>query len=311
MFIGILYQYFSVRKEGKLYIPSGRVVDVGHTQLHYYGEGEPSPTVVFDCGHGVSLSNTDWSLVQPEVAKQARTIVYDRAGMGLSKKSKKPRTSEQIVEELHSLLVNSGEEAPYLLVGHSLGALNMCLFAHKYSEKVAGIVLIDGGSVDCYRNYFKTPTLLMMTSIMMISIVLNKMGVFRILGKIGFIPHINERKRKLSDENSKLDESFFYRHYSNGSMLREAWQLQRSVEQLSKVASIGNIPLTVITAGETEKVYKGWIKSQKTLLSLSTNSSHIILEKSGHFIHLEHPDVVNEVIKNMINNLSTKTNAAV
>lgn len=128
-------------------------------QLHVQTEGEMNPTVVFDCGLGVSLASSDWSLIHPEITKVSRTIVYDRAGLGLSDKSSKPRTSEQIVEELHALLVNTEEKPPYILVGHSLGALNVCLFANKYPEKVAGVVLVDGGSVNFYKDYFKTPIL--------------------------------------------------------------------------------------------------------------------------------------------------------
>ena len=32
---------------------------------------------------------------------------------------------------------------PYVLVGHSLGALNMQVFASKYPDDVAGMVLLD------------------------------------------------------------------------------------------------------------------------------------------------------------------------
>ena len=166
------------------------------------------------------MSITDWSLVEPEISKVARTIVYDRAGMGLSRKSRKSRTSEQIVAELHSLLLKSGEKPPYILVGHSFGALNMCLFANTYPEKIAGLV-VDGGSVDYYKDYFKTPRLMMITILMNISILLNKTGVFRAFGKLGLIPHVKERKRRLTDENGKLDEAFFYKHYSNSSTLRK------------------------------------------------------------------------------------------
>lgn len=205
----IIYQQLSLIRDGKQFIPKGNLVDIGETKIHIHAEGKANPTVIFDCGHGVSLASSDWSLVHPEISKVARTIVYDRAGMGLSDKSKKPRTSEQIVEELHALLVNTEEQPPYILVGHSLGALNVCLFANEYPEKVAGVVLVDGGSVNFYKNYFKTPTLMVMIFMISSSIILNKLGIFRVLGKMGLIPHINERKRMLSDTYSQLDEAFF------------------------------------------------------------------------------------------------------
>ncbi|MBE1556264.1 alpha/beta fold hydrolase [Sporosarcina limicola] len=186
---------FPTKNNKELFTPIGRLVDIGDIKLHIYVEGVGSPTVIFDTGHGTCSAVTEWSLVQPEVAKITRTIVYDRAGMGWSEESKNSRNSEQIVEELHSLLVNSDEKPPYILVGHSFGALNMILFANKYPDKVAGLVLVDGGSVDFYRNYFKAPKLLMYTLN-----IFNKMGIFRVFGKLGLIPHIRDRRKRLTEK---------------------------------------------------------------------------------------------------------------
>lgn len=83
-------------------------------------------------------------------------------------------------------------------------------------------------------------------------------------------------------------------------MLKEAFQLDKSVDQVSTIGTLGNIPLIVITGGKTEKIYKNWIESQKNLLSLSTNHAHIVIENSGHFIHLEQPEKVSDAIKNLI-----------
>lgn len=287
--------FFSVKSDKEIDTPRGKLVDIGDTKLHIYGEGFGSPTIIFDSGHWTCSSVTEWNLVQSKLSKITRTIVYDRAGTGWSEESKNPRNSAQLVEELYSLLVNSGEKPPYVLVGHSFGALNMILFANKYPDKVAGLVLVDGGSVDFYRNYFKEPKLLMY-----IFNIFNKIGIFRVFGKLGFIPHINERRKRLSKKNSKLDEEFFYKHYLNNTMLEEALQLNKSVEQVSTVETIGNIPLVVITGGKTEKIYKNWIESQKSFISLSINSSHIIVDNSGHFIHLEQPEEVSVAIENLI-----------
>src|SRR5262249_61650086 len=54
------------------------------------------------------------------------------------------RTSRQIVGELRNLLRKAGVPAPYVLVGHSFGGINVRLYASLYPDEVAGIVLIDG-----------------------------------------------------------------------------------------------------------------------------------------------------------------------
>jgi len=57
-----------------------------------------------------------------------------------------PRTSQEMVNELHALLGNGGIQGPYLLVGHSLGGFNVRLFAHQYPDETAGIVLVASGN---------------------------------------------------------------------------------------------------------------------------------------------------------------------
>jgi len=49
-------------------------------------------------------------------------VVYDRAGTGWSDPVSLPRTLAEVTEELRALLGAADVPAPYLLVGHSLGA---------------------------------------------------------------------------------------------------------------------------------------------------------------------------------------------
>ena len=123
------------------YPPIGKLVNIGSHQLHIYPTGEGSPTVVFEAG-GASWS-LDWNLVQTEIAKFTRVCSYDRAGFGWSESGPNPRTSEQIVSELHALLTKAEIEKPYILVGASFGGHTVRLFSKKYPDEVAGIVLLD------------------------------------------------------------------------------------------------------------------------------------------------------------------------
>jgi pimeloyl-ACP methyl ester carboxylesterase len=123
------------------YPPSGQMVDLGGYKLHLYCQGAGSPTVVMESGLGdFSLI---WALVQPEVAQSTRICAYDRAGFGWSESSPRPRTAENIVEELHALLQQADIASPYVLVGHSMGGVYVRLYAHKYPDEVTGMVLVD------------------------------------------------------------------------------------------------------------------------------------------------------------------------
>jgi pimeloyl-ACP methyl ester carboxylesterase len=54
-----------------------------------------------------------------------------------------PRTAERMVDELHTMLERAAIPPPYVLVGHSFGGLTMPLFAARYPQETAGMVLVD------------------------------------------------------------------------------------------------------------------------------------------------------------------------
>jgi hypothetical protein len=122
---GVVFQFVATKIDEYRYPALGEMVDAGGYSLHLYCTGEEggASTVVMDSGLGGTV--LDWQLVQPEVAEFARVCTYDRGGMGWSAPGAQPRTSQQIVKELHTLLGNAGVQGPYVLVGHSFGGTNL------------------------------------------------------------------------------------------------------------------------------------------------------------------------------------------
>jgi len=112
--------------------------------------GKGSPTVVVE--NGLGDFSFDWVLVQSRVSRFTRICTYDRAGYGWSDPSPKDRVPSVMAEELHALLRAAGEKPPYVLVAHSLGALNAIMFAHKFPHEVAGLVLVDGVRAESLRQ---------------------------------------------------------------------------------------------------------------------------------------------------------------
>ena len=57
-----------------------------------------------------------------------------------------------MVEELHRLLGAAGVPGPYVLVGHSFGGLLVRLYAARYPQEVAGLVLVDSAHEQQHRR---------------------------------------------------------------------------------------------------------------------------------------------------------------
>lgn len=98
--------------------PIGKLVDVGGYRVHLYCVGTGSPTVVI-LGAGYSF---DWGLVQPQIAGITQICAYDHSGSAWSDEGPKDSCALR-VQEVHSALKNAGIAGPYVLVGHSIGAV--------------------------------------------------------------------------------------------------------------------------------------------------------------------------------------------
>src|SRR5829696_2087620 len=294
---GVIYQFVATKIDAyRWYPPPSEMVDVGGSSMHLHSTGEEgrAPTVVMDSGLGGTV--LDWQLVQPGVAKFARVCSYDRGGMGWSDPGAQPRTSQQIVEELHALLNNAEVQGPYVLVGHSFGGTNVQLYASQYPNEVAGMVLVDSATED--------EMLVTLTEELQGSPVRNKIlatiGVTRLPYTLG--GETDERTAisthakdtyEVSDERTSWEESFEQRRASP--------------------LSLGDKPLIVLTAGafqvppdagipqeQIDSFLEARSEFQADLPLHSQNSERIIAEDSGHDIHLDQPDLVIDAIRRVV-----------
>ncbi|MEC8154474.1 MAG: alpha/beta hydrolase [Pseudomonadota bacterium] len=103
------------------------------------GRGEPTVIVL----NGLASSIGEWMPVVRRVSAQTRVFVYERRGNGRSPVIASARGSRVIAEELLEMLDDLSIEGPYVLVGHSLGAVYAQTFARLYPEEVAGLLLVD------------------------------------------------------------------------------------------------------------------------------------------------------------------------
>ncbi len=138
--------------------PEGVLIPVGRRRLWIACDGSGGPTVIMDAG--VNSGSQAWSLVQPGIAKFTRVCVYDRAGLGRSDPIPRPRTSNEVVSDLHNLLTNAEIPGPYVLVAHSFGGLNVRLYTAQFPKDVVGMVLVDPVHEDRFAATSKvlTPT---------------------------------------------------------------------------------------------------------------------------------------------------------
>ena len=101
-------------------------------------------TFVLESGGG-GMSCEQWKLLEQQLAGSGLVLSYDRAGIGSSAGATSGTGvgAAAVADRLSSLLEEAGMEAPFILVGYSLGGLYARYFAATRPEYVRGLVLID------------------------------------------------------------------------------------------------------------------------------------------------------------------------
>lgn len=309
---GTAYQFISAKRDKSAFPCPGTMVDIGGYRLHFQSMGSGGPTVILDSGLGGS--GLSWFLVQPEIAKFAQVVSYDRAGMGWSDPSPLPRTSQQIVEELHTLLTNANIPKPYILIGHSFGGNNVQLYAATYPDEVLGIVLVDSAHEDHFRKLPPNPFESKWMQNSKVVYLMSKIGLTRLLSNL----YSKQMPSFIPDSMKTLHIALFSTTKYQLAMAGESRLLAKSLQQMENAdrSLIRNKPCFVLTAGqeadlsvygmseEHQKIahamHLAWCELQTDLVSKFANARQFIAERSDHMIPLLQPELIVQAAKVMI-----------
>ena len=288
--------------------PNGQFVNIDNHRLHFLKKGNHGPTVVFETAFDPA-GHLQWYHIQQSLSKSYTTLSYDRAGILWSDRGENLKSGEKIAEELHQLLEKANVPKPYILVGHSFGGMLNRFFVDKYPQNVAGVILVDSQCPN--DDNYLSPELHKMVNQGMPSSLLkvaNTFGAARLMFKNMF-PDSDTYKHQNSIMPALIHKSAY-------AVLEEQDEMSSIKKDASKINSFGTIPLYVISATDKNRfnlyfqdenlrkeMVDAWDTMQKDLLQLSTNSKHILVPNSSHYINQDKPEVIENAINDMINKL--------
>ena len=138
---GATYQGLATALERRKFPRPGPLVNVGDHQLHIQCLGKGAPVVVLEApAAGMSAA---WGWVEPPVARTTRVCSYDRAGLGWSERADGPYDPGNTTAELRKALEGAGSRGPFIIAGQGLGAAFAMLFASRFPNDTAALVLVD------------------------------------------------------------------------------------------------------------------------------------------------------------------------
>jgi pimeloyl-ACP methyl ester carboxylesterase len=269
--IGAIYQAISTQIDQRTYPPPGEMVDVGDYSLHINCVGQGSPTVILEAANlGMSAH---WVRVQQQVAQTTRVCAYDRAGMGWSERGPEPRDARQISSELHTLLKGAGTEGPYVLVGHSYGGLYARMYAARYPDETAGVVLVDSSHPEQFTRSPEGRAMYEQSRrIGAVLPFLTRLGVIRLTNFYPAHPDLPAYQRAQIEAFNSSTQHLV-------TTTEEFRVTPETSAQVRSMGSLGDTPLAVISAGEQAS---SWLEMQEELAALSSDSIHHVVDGATH-----------------------------
>jgi pimeloyl-ACP methyl ester carboxylesterase len=219
-----------------------------------------------------------------------------------------------VATELGVVLENSGisSDTPLLLVAHSYGAIVARELLHLYSERVAGMVLVDA-STERASEYFNVPD----------------ENIIAVMGDLSYARATGLRSETvLSDEEWRVRaKEIIVSSRATAAEIASFYEVCETLKRMEQFRrqALGKRPLSVVranTASDYRAVHEKGVPAgngreeqraafrtlldqweyidkqlQEEQLRLSSNTHFFRLEGCGHNVHLARPDVIAQEVR--------------
>lgn len=279
----------------------GIMVDVENHALHLNCTGEGLPVIVLESG--LTGWSQDWSRVQPILAERTTVCSYDRAGYGWSDPAPTPNTIRDNVKNLRDALIATGHGPQWVLVGHSLGGLHAQAFARLHPGEVSAVVLVDSLETGLMTSMAPKDAGDYNDAIQRLSsssVWLSRIGVTRLLG----VPVTLIADRHATDSERRAAKALGSRTSAFRAFRDEVHRVPEWLDDVASLAPYPDVPTVVLSTNaladfppgfESDRMRQYWINSQARLAD-ETGGMHRTFPIAGHFLQIEHPETVADII---------------
>jgi len=275
--------------------PPGAIIRSHLGALHLLCTGSGTPTVLLDAGIGGN--SLDWTLLQPKLARSNRVCSYDRAGAGWSEPSQRPRTLDNMADELHATISVAALDLPLIVIGHSFGGLSVLHYARRYPSEVAGLVLLDSTHPDQFRRF-------------------REIGI-ALPDPYAVVAHTpaSAAAYGLPADLHRIAMDLAAAPKARDAMLKETVAMSDNAD-LVRQEGVPRLPSRVIVHGnhEWDRLYpdgrmeRVWLDMQQQLARDLGAPPPLVARTSGHQIALDDPDLVLAAVQELISSLGPRTN---
>jgi len=305
------YQWFSAKADRADFPPPGELYSVDGLNIHLDCRGQGAPTVLLEAG--LTFGSTSWGLVHDALALQTRTCAYDRPGIDWSEQTSTPLSADRVADRLHKLIKLANLDGPLILLGMSAGGVFVREYYARYPHQVVGMVLVDSSHEQQGNRLPSLGGTSELSTILTLCSWVQPLGIVRAFGLMDSLLdryQLRERQQQLLTANVN-------QNHTCAAMLRESEGFNREVFDIEPPASLGDLPLIVVSQGKTPgadnefglpvnealEMAAIWNELQSELTQLSSIGSRRIATESGHVIQLEQPQIVIDAVNELVASL--------
>jgi pimeloyl-ACP methyl ester carboxylesterase len=254
-----------------------------------------------------------WQPVATELGRFARVIIYDRPGYGWSSPLVGAPTAERVVSDLAGVLRYAGARGPFILVGHSLGAMFARLYAARHPSEVAGLVLVEPRH-EVVDEHESEAMRQLNRQFYRWAMPLERLGLARLMGLLapGALLGGSGFHRRYPPAVRRLLRAILVWPAMLAATAAETAQFPEYAAALRQAPELGDTPVVVLSRtrpdlggwglskAEAAGAWQLWLAGQAESARLTANSRHITVEDCGHQVMTEHPKAVVDAVRQVL-----------
>lgn len=129
--------------ESKKITSYGRKIEVMDGKMNIVEKGRGhSQTIVFLPGYGTTAPGLDFTPLMDELSEDYHVVAIEPFGYGDSDGTDRPRTIDNITEEIHLAIEQLGLH-DYILCGHSISGIYSIYYLNRYPNEATGFIGLD------------------------------------------------------------------------------------------------------------------------------------------------------------------------
>ncbi|TKJ93374.1 alpha/beta hydrolase [Paenibacillus sp. CFBP13512] len=290
IFLGTVYtvNVFASKSEQSKIQPYGQSVAVDGKNMNVMIQGEGKETIVLIPGFGTASPALDFKPLIDQLSPHYKVVVVEPFGYGLSDVTDKPRTVDNITNEIHEALQQL-KINKYILMGHSISGIYGLDYVNKYPNEVTAFAGID-------TSFPTQPTEVMDTESISI---LKKSGFYRLLVKLNpsqiMTPDVDEATK----EQIKM---ITLKNMMNPDIVSEAQLLPTNFKAVQGLQFPKNLPVIFFLVKDDPDI-KNWTTQHEEQIKNSLHGKIVLLDGT-HYLHYTQSKVMADDLKSFID--STK-----